>query len=224
MPSPATQHRGAAGRPSVSKEMRGKLPRRRGGALLFHLISQLYEKTSLIVTPNLYPSRRGGAFLAPPRDDNCLARSRRTLLRTSKTSLMIGRFARTRLNGCSPAKRFSLSARSVRSIPDVAGHQQRDLWSVDNTRGRRTEEGIFHLHAGQIFQFIVDIMIGMRNGEKIAAEKLPVVDADIGKSKADRSNGRPSPIVTRCRRPNCGPRSPALPRTNSISFPAFAGV
>jgi IstB-like ATP binding protein len=54
MPSPATQHRGAAGRPSVSKEMRGKLPRRRGGALLFHLISQLYEKTSLIVTPNLY--------------------------------------------------------------------------------------------------------------------------------------------------------------------------
>ena len=37
-----------------------------GGALLFHLISQLYEKTSLVVTTNL-SFAEWVAFLAMPR-------------------------------------------------------------------------------------------------------------------------------------------------------------
>ena len=93
------------------------------------------------------------------------------------------------------------------------------IFGRSTTPGAKTEEGIFHLHAGQIFQFIVDIMIGMRNGEKIAAEKLPVVDADIGESKADRSNGRPQPDRDQMQAAELRPKIAGASRTNSISFP-----
>jgi hypothetical protein len=93
------------------------------------------------------------------------------------------------VHGLPPAANWHLFKPLARAI--ICGRSPCDAkssWSLAKasfTAGPAPLKKVFHLHTGQIFQFIVDIMIGMRTGEKIAAGKLPVVDVDIGESKAD---------------------------------------